>query len=118
MYSLWSRNSQGYACAVQMLGNDHAVAFAGQQGHFQLNMYKPVMLHNAITPIELLADTSLSFCDRCATGIEPNLSCIKEHLDNCLMMVTALNSRVGYEKAARISHRLHITKISACVRLR
>jgi fumarate hydratase, class II len=89
--------------AVQIFGNDHAVAFAGSQGNFQLNVYKPVMLHNVLTSIELLADASLSFCDRCAVGIEPNEKRIKEHLDNSLMLVTALNPHIGYEKAAKIS---------------
>ncbi len=89
--------------AVQVFGNDHAVAFAGSQGNFQLNVYKPVMLHNVLTSIELLADASRSFCDRCAIGIEPNEKRIKEHLDNSLMLVTALNPHIGYEKAAKIS---------------
>ncbi len=89
--------------AVQVFGNDHAVAFAGSQGNFQLNVYKPVMLHNVLTSIELLADASLSFCDRCAVGIEPNEKRISEHLDNSLMLVTALNPHIGYEKAAKIS---------------
>ena len=89
--------------AVHVFGNDHAVAFAGSQGNFQLNVYKPVMLHNVLTSIELLADASRSFCDRCAIGIEPNEKRIKEHLDNSLMLVTALNPHIGYEKAAKIS---------------
>jgi fumarate hydratase class II len=88
---------------VQVFGNDHAVAFAGSQGNFQLNVYKPVMLHNVLTSIELLADAARSFCDRCAIGIEPNEKRIKEHLDNSLMLVTALNPHIGYEKAAKIS---------------
>ena len=89
--------------AVQVFGNDHAVAFAGSQGNFQLNVYKPVMLHNVLTSIELLADASRSFCDRCAIGIEPNEKRIKDHLDHSLMLVTALNPHIGYEKAAKIS---------------
>jgi len=89
--------------AVQVFGNDHAVAFAGSQGNFQLNVYKPVMLHNVLTSIELLADASRSFCDRCAIGIEPNNKRINEHLENSLMLVTALNPHIGYEKAAKIS---------------
>jgi fumarate hydratase class II len=89
--------------AVQVFGNDHAVAFAGSQGSFQLNVYKPVMLHNVLTSIELLADASRSFCDRCAIGIEPNEKRIKDHLDHSLMLVTALNPHIGYEKAAKIS---------------
>jgi len=89
--------------AVQVFGNDHAVAFAGSQGNFQLNVYKPVMLHNVLTSIELLTDACRSFCDRCAIGIEPNKKRIKEHLDNSLMLVTALNPHIGYENAAKIS---------------
>jgi fumarate hydratase class II len=89
--------------AVQVFGNDHAVAFAGSQGNFQLNVYKPVMLHNVLVSIELLADACRSFSERCATGIEPNEKRIKEHLDNSLMLVTALNPHIGYEKAAKIS---------------
>src|SRR5467141_2787939 len=89
--------------AVQVFGNDHAVAFAGSQGNFQLNVYKTVMLHNVLVSIDLLADACRSFSERCATGIEPNEKRIKEHLDNSLMLVTALNPHIGYEKAAKIS---------------
>jgi len=89
--------------AVQVFGNDHAVAFAGSQGNFQLNVYKPVMLHNVLTSVELLTDACRSFCDRCAIGIEPNKERIKDHLDHSLMLVTALNPHIGYEKAAKIS---------------
>jgi fumarate hydratase, class II len=89
--------------AVQVFGNDHAVAFAGSQGNFQLNVYKPVILHNVLVSIELLADACRSFSKRCAAGIEPNEKRIKEHLDNSLMLVTALNPHIGYEKAAKIS---------------
>src|SRR5579864_205275 len=88
---------------VQVFGNDHAVAFAGSQGNFQLNVFKPVILHNLLTSVELVADASRSFCERCAVGIEPNRKRIKEHLDNSLMLVTALNPHIGYEKAAKIS---------------
>ena len=98
--------------AVQVFGNDHAVAFAGSQGNFQLNVYKPVMLHNVLTSIELLADASRSFCDHCAIGIEPNEKRIKEHLENSLMLVTALNPHIGYEKAAKISLTAHQEDIS------
>jgi fumarate hydratase class II len=89
--------------AVQVFGNDHAVAFAGSQGNFQLNVFKPVMLHNVLTSIELLADASRTFCDHCAIGIEPDVKRIKEHVNNSLMLVTALNPHIGYEKAAKIS---------------
>jgi len=89
--------------AVQVFGNDHAVAFAGSQGNFQLNVYKPVILHNALESIQLLADAIRSFDDHCVKGMEPNEKRIREHLDNSLMLVTALNPHIGYEKAAQIS---------------
>jgi fumarate hydratase class II len=89
--------------AVQVFGNDHGVAFAGTQGNFQLNVYKPVILHNVLVSTELLADACGSFSERCAAGLEPNEKRIKEHLDNSLMLVTALNPHIGYEKAAKIS---------------
>jgi len=89
--------------AVQVFGNDHAVAFAGSQGNFQLNVYKPVILHNVLTSAELLTDACRSFTEHCARGIEPDEKRIKENLDNSLMLVTALNPHIGYEKAAKIS---------------
>ena len=88
---------------VQVFGNDHAVAFAGSQGNFQLNVYKPVILHNVLESVQLLGEASLSFNDHCAVGIEPNEKRIREHLENSLMLVTALNPHIGYEKAAQIS---------------
>ncbi|MGA8596618.1 MAG: class II fumarate hydratase [Bryobacteraceae bacterium] len=89
--------------AVQVFGNDQAVAFAGSQGNFQLNVFKPVMLHNVLTSAELLRDACESFNEHCAKGIEPNTTRIKENLENSLMLVTALNPHIGYEKAAEIS---------------
>ena len=86
-----------------LFGNDHAVAFAGSQGNFQLNVYKPVILHNVLDSIRLLGEAARSFNDRCAAGIGPNEKRIHEHLDNSLMLVTALNPHIGYEKAAQIS---------------
>jgi len=91
--------------AVQVLGNDHAVAFAGSQGNFQLNVYKPVILHNVLTSIEVLTDSSRSFCDRCAIGIEPNTKRIREHLGNCLMLVTALTPHIDYDNSAKTTLR-------------
>src|SRR6202163_3036591 len=88
---------------VQVFGNDHAVAFAGSQGNFQLNVYKPVMLHNVLESVQLLGEACLSFEARCARGIEPNEKRIAAHLENSLMLVTALNPHIGYEKAAKIS---------------
>jgi fumarate hydratase, class II len=98
--------------AVQVFGNDHAVAFAGSQGNFQLNVYKPVILHNVLTSIELLRDGCSSFYDHCAVGIEPNEKRIKEHLDKSLMLVTALNPHIGYEKAVKISSTAYREDIS------
>jgi fumarate hydratase class II len=89
--------------AVQVFGNDHAVAFAGSQGNFQLNVYKPVILHNVLESVQLLAEGVRAFDERCARGIEPNETRIREHLNNSLMLVTALNPRIGYEKAAQIA---------------
>ena len=89
--------------AVQVFGNDHAVAFAGSQGNFQLNVYKPVMLHNILESVMLLADAASAFDEHCAQGIEPNRAKIASNLENSLMLVTALNPHIGYEKAAKIS---------------
>jgi fumarate hydratase class II len=89
-------------CA-QVIGNDATVAFSGSQGAFQLNTYKPVMLHNVLESAALLADACRAFNDNCAVGIEPNEKVIKEHLESCLMLVTALNPHIGYKKAAQIS---------------
>ncbi|MGH2753017.1 MAG: class II fumarate hydratase [Actinomycetota bacterium] len=88
---------------TQVFGNDAAVAFAGSQGQFQLNVYKPVMLHNVLESATLLSDACHSFNDHCATGIEPNEKVISEHLRNSLMLVTALNPHIGYEKSAEIA---------------
>jgi fumarate hydratase class II len=89
--------------AAQVFGNDHTVAFAGSQGNFQLNTYKPVILYNVLQSIELLADASKSFDERCARSIEPDEKRIRKHLEDGLMLVTALTPHIGYEKAARIS---------------
>ena len=89
-------------CA-QVFGNDATVAFAGSQGAFQLNVYKPVMLHNVLESASLMADACRAFNDHCAAGIEPNREVIQEHLDNSLMLVTALNPHIGYEKSAEIA---------------
>jgi fumarate hydratase class II len=89
--------------AVQVYGNDAAVAFAGSQGNFQLNVYKPVMVHNVLESAELIADACHAFDEHCARGIEPNEERIREHLENSLMLVTALNPHIGYEKSAKIA---------------
>ena len=94
-------------CA-QVFGNDATVAFAGSQGNFQLNVYKPVMIHNVLESADLLADASDSMRIHCATGIQPNLERIKHHLDDSLMLVTALNPHIGYEIAAKIAKKAHV----------
>ena len=93
--------------AVQVFGNDAAVAFAGSQGNFQLNVYKPVMVHNVLESISLIGDACASFNDNCAIGLEPNLARIAENLGKNLMQVTALNRHIGYDKAARIAKKAH-----------
>ncbi|HQR10300.1 MAG TPA: class II fumarate hydratase [Casimicrobiaceae bacterium] len=94
--------------AVQVFGNDAAVAFAGTQGNFQLNVFKPIILHNVLESIELLADGIRSFDARCAQGIEPERERIREHVASSLMLVTALNPHIGYEGSAKIAlHAYH-----------
>ena len=98
--------------AVHVFGNDQAVAFAGSQGNFQLNVYRPVTLHNVLESIQLLSEGCRSFDENCARGIEPNEKRIKEHVDNSLMLVTALNPHIGYEKAAHISLKAYREDVS------
>ncbi|MCK9295740.1 MAG: class II fumarate hydratase [Desulfobulbaceae bacterium] len=92
---------------VQVFGNDAAVAFAGSQGNFQLNVYKPVMVHNVLESIELLADACAAFSDHCAAGLAPNLPKIRENLERNLMLATALNPHIGYDRAAQIARKAH-----------
>ncbi len=92
---------------VQVFGNDTAVAMAGSQGNFQLNVYKPVMAHNVLESIALLGDACRSFDEHCARGIEPNRERIAEHLARNLMVVTALNPHIGYDKGAKIAKQAH-----------
>lgn len=93
-------------CA-QVLGNDVAISFSGTQGQFQLNVFKPVIAANFLQSAQLLADACISFDEHCAAGIEPNLPRIKQQLDNSLMLVTALNTKIGYENAAKIAKAAH-----------
>jgi fumarate hydratase class II len=88
---------------VQVFGNDAATAFAGSQGNFQLNVYKPVMVHNVLESIALLSDACHAFNLHCAMGIEPNLPIINRNVENNLMLVTALNRHIGYDNAAKIA---------------
>ncbi len=93
--------------AVQVFGNDAAVAFGGSQGNFQLNVFKPVMLHNLLESVALMADGCVAFDVGCAQGIEPNKKRIAENVASSLMLVTALNPHIGYEKSAQIALKAH-----------
>jgi len=93
-------------CA-QVIGNDAAITVGGMQGHFELNVFKPVMIHNFLESAKLLGDACVSFNDKLAVGIEPNYTEIKHKLENTLMLVTALNTKIGYEKAAKIAKKAH-----------
>ena len=88
---------------VQVAGNDAAIGFAGSQGNFELNVYKPVMAYNLLQSIRLLGDACQSFNDHCAVGIEPNRETIDEKLHRSLMLVTALNPKIGYDNAAKVA---------------
>lgn len=93
-------------CA-QVLGNDVAISVGGLQGHYELNVFKPVMAANAIQSAQLIGDACASFDEHCAVGIEPNHAVIKKLLNNSLMLVTALNTKIGYYKAAEIANTAH-----------
>ncbi len=98
-------------CA-QVYGNDATVAFAASQGNFQLNVYKPVMVHNVLESIELLSDAMLAFGRFCAAGLAPDTEAIAEHLARNLMLVTALTPHIGYDKAAQIAKKAHHEKLT------
>jgi len=93
-------------CA-QVMGNDIAISVGGMQGHYELNVFKPVMAANFLQSAQLLGDASVSFDENCAKGIEPNLDIITKQLNNSLMLVTALNTKIGYYKAAEIANTAH-----------
>ncbi len=93
--------------AAQVMGNDVAVGIGGSNGHFELNVFKPLIAANVLQSARLLGDAFLSFNDKCAVGIEPNYPMIAKHLENSLMLVTALNTHIGYEKAAKIAKTAH-----------
>ena len=88
----------------QVIGNDSAITFSASQGHFQLNVFKPVIIYNLINSSSLIADAVNSFNSKCIEGIKPNLKSIKNKLDNSLMLITALNTKIGYYKAAEIAN--------------
>ena len=93
-------------CA-QVIGNDVAVSIGGATGHFELNVFKPVIAANVLQSARLLGDACVSFNEKCAEGIEPNETIIKQHLENSLMLVTSLNTHIGYENAAKIAKKAH-----------
>jgi fumarate hydratase class II len=98
--------------AVQVFGNDAAIGFAGSQGNFQLNVFKPVIIHNFLNSVRLLADASRSFTRHCIAGMEIDRQRIDQNLQNSLMLVTALSPKVGYDKAAEIAHKAHHERLS------
>ena len=98
--------------AVQVFGNDLATSFGGSQGNFELNVYKPVMIHNFLHSVRLLHDAIGSFVEFCISGIELNRDQIDAHLKASLMLVTALNPHIGYDKAAQVAKNAHKKKIS------
>ncbi len=93
--------------AAQVLGNDVAINIGGANGHFELNVFKPMMIYNFLHSAKLIGDGCISFNDKCATGIEPLHDNIEKHLNNSLMLVTALNTKIGYYKAAEIAQKAH-----------
>ena len=106
--------------AVQVMGNDVAVAMSASQGNFELNVYMPVLIYNFLQSARLLADSMLAFHDRCVTGIRPNREKMDENLHNSLMLVTALNPHIGYENAAKVAKKAYAENTSlkeACVAL-
>jgi fumarate hydratase class II len=93
--------------AAQVMGNHVTVTIAGSNGHFELNVFKPVIMYNVLQSIRLLSDSAISFTKNCLKGITPNLDRIQEHLQNSLMLVTALNPHIGYDKAAQVAKKAH-----------
>ena len=93
--------------AAQVMGNDVAISIGGATGHFELNVFKPVMIYNFLHSARLIADGCISFTDKCAVGLEPIEANITKHLNNSLMLVTSLNTKIGYYKAAEIAQKAH-----------
>jgi fumarate hydratase, class II len=105
---------------VQVMGNDSAIGIAGSQGNFELNVFKPVMIHNLLHSIRLLSDACRSFTDHMVVGIEPNRDQIQAYLENSLMLVTALNPHIGYDNAAKVAYKAYkeqTTLKAACLEL-
>ena len=98
--------------AVVVFGNDTTITFAGSQGNFELNVFKPVMIYNLLQSIQLLSDVVRSFQDKCLSGIQPNRARIAYYLENSLMLATALNPVIGYDKAAKVVSKAYQENIS------
>jgi fumarate hydratase class II len=92
---------------VQVFGNHAAVTFAGSQGHFELNVFNPVMAYNFLQSVRLVSDAAISFTDNCVVGIEPRIDNIQKGVENSLMLVTALNGKLGYDACAKIAKTAH-----------
>lgn len=105
---------------VQVMGNDTAIAIAGSQGNFELNVFKPLIIHNFLESVRLLADACHTFSEFCLVGLQANQPQIAALVQNSLMLVTALNPRIGYDNAARVAKKAHAENISlrqACIEL-
>ena len=92
---------------IQIMGNDATIGFAGSQGHFELNVYKPLLSYNILQSLQLLGDSCNSFANNCVRGLKANEVEIKKHLDNSLMLVTALAPKIGYDNATKIAKNAH-----------
>jgi fumarate hydratase class II len=104
----------------QVLGNDVALNIGGASGNFELNVFKPLIIHNYLHSMRLLSDSAKNFVDRCLKDMQPNPTVIAKHLENTLMLVTALNTHIGYDKAAQIAkkaHKEHLTLKEAALKL-
>ena len=105
----------------QVIGNDVAVSLGGMSGHFELNVFKPMIAHNTLNSARLLGAACSSFTDNCVIGIKPNKKAIKAQLEKSLMLVTALNTHIGYDNAAKIAKKAHkdgITLKEAAIELK
>jgi fumarate hydratase class II len=98
--------------AVQVMGNDAAIGMAASQGNFELNVFKPVIIHNFLHSVRLLSDSAHSLTEHCIVGIEVNREKIAHYVENSLMLVTALNPHIGYDKSAQIAKKAHKEKSS------
>jgi fumarate hydratase class II len=98
--------------AAQVIGNDTAIGIAGSLGNFELNVFKPIMIYNLLQSIRLLSDVATNFHDKCLKGIRPNLKKIQEHLDRSLMLATALNPVIGYDRATKVVSKAYVEDIT------